>query len=171
MNSYARLAAAAAAVFIIGVVGYQLLPRNAGIGGQPTSAPSPTPSLLAKGTFVVVGHSVVLDATGAGSNVLGTMDVTSSDGNFTVDLKCSRTIDGALWIGGDVTRSTSTVNAPMGTRTAIVLRPGSPVQGIFVFQMSDPRSANCLAFFDDMLKLGPVADALQPIVGTVQLAP
>lgn len=47
MNSFAKLIAAAAAVVLVAVVGYQLLPGPGGIGGQPTIAPSASPTLLA----------------------------------------------------------------------------------------------------------------------------
>jgi hypothetical protein len=40
-----------------------------------------------------------------------------------------------------------------------------------VFQINDPRSASCLAFFDDMLKIDDPTGALRPIEGTVELAP
>jgi hypothetical protein len=173
MNAYARVAAAAAALVIVAVLGYQFLPRSGGVGGpNPTIVPSPTPTLLARGTFVLNGINTTLDATGTGSNVSGTLRGRDIDGGFTVDLQCERTIDGLLWIGGDVSESTSLQNAPVGTRTAIVLKPGSPVEAVFAFQMNDPRSATCLAFFDDMLKLnGAPADGLNPIVGNVQLGP
>jgi hypothetical protein len=170
MNKLVPIGVGAAAVLVIAVVGYQLLPRNGGVGGSPTIAPSPTPSLLAKGTFEVNGINTTLDATGSGTNVSGTLTGSNSDGAYTVDLKCEKTIDGRRWIGGDVTRSTNLQNAPVGSRTAIVLKPGSPVEGTFIFQMSDPASASCLAFFDDMLALGPI-DTMSPINGTVQLAP
>jgi hypothetical protein len=42
MNTYAKLIAAAAAVLVIAVVGYQFLPRNGGVGGEPSAQPSPT---------------------------------------------------------------------------------------------------------------------------------
>jgi hypothetical protein len=102
------------------------------------------------------------------------MSASNSDGAFTVDLKCERTINGLRWIGGDVTESTSLENAPVGSRTAIILKPGSPVQAIFVFQMNDPRSATCQAFFDDMLVIAPQSEidaGLEPIEGTIELAP
>ncbi|HET7471598.1 MAG TPA: hypothetical protein VFJ71_00605 [Candidatus Limnocylindrales bacterium] len=174
MNTYAKIVAAAAAVLVVGVAAYQFLPRSGGVGGPgPTTTPSPSPSVLARGTFIVHGISTTLDATGTGSTVSGSMRGTSTnEGDFTVELHCERTIDGLRWIGGDVTASTYVQNAPVGTRTAIVLKPGSPVEAIFVFQMSDPRSASCQAFFDDMLRqLGPPDDGLAPIVGNVQLAP
>ena len=47
MNAYAKLIAAAAAVLLVAVVGYQFLPGNGGIGGRPTITPSPSPTLLA----------------------------------------------------------------------------------------------------------------------------
>ena len=172
MNTYAKVAVAAAIVLAVGFAGYQLLPRNGGVGGQPTLAPSPSPSLLARGTFRVVaaGSDVVLDAAGRGTDVTGRMTVTGESGGFTVDLECSQTdATGLLWIGGDVTASTDKTNEPMGSRVAIVFKRGSPVQGIFVFQFNDPRSASCLAFFDDMRALGPITT--EPIVGTVELAP
>jgi hypothetical protein len=42
MNTYAKLIAAAAAVLVVAVVGYQFLPRQGGVGEQPTAQPSPT---------------------------------------------------------------------------------------------------------------------------------
>lgn len=173
MNTYVKIAAAAAAVVALAVGAYQFMPQTGGVGRPgPTIAPSPSPTLLARGTFVAKGYSTTLDAVGRGSNVSGTLRASSSDEEFTVDLHCERTIDGLRWIGGDVTASTSRENAPVGTRTAIILKPGSPVKAVFAFQMSDPRSASCLAFFDDMLRLiGPADGAVDPIVGTVQLAP
>jgi hypothetical protein len=40
MNSYAKLAAAAAAILVVAFVGWQLLPGNGGFGGNPTPAPT-----------------------------------------------------------------------------------------------------------------------------------
>ncbi len=177
MNTYAKLLAAAAAVLVVAVVGYQFLPRNGGIGGQPTIAPSPSQALLALGTFTAQvggGYTVDLDATGGASSVTGSMIVShETNGSYTVDLECTRTIDGLLWIGGDVTESTNS-DAPAGTRAAIVFKRGSPVEAIFVWQMNDPQSASCQAFFDDMIAIGVAGDlpaGLKPIEGTVELGP
>ncbi|HUQ44090.1 MAG TPA: hypothetical protein VM451_06735 [Candidatus Limnocylindria bacterium] len=179
MNTYAKLLAAAAAVLVVAVVGYQFLPRNGGPGGQPTIAPSPSPALLARGTFTAQvgdGYTVDLDSTGAASSVTGSMVVSHAgkDG-FTVDLECTRTIDGLLWIGGDVTQSTYS-ETPTGTRAAIVLERGSPVKAIFVWQGTEPPSASCQAFFDDMIATGGAgtlrADGmLKSIEGTLELGP
>jgi hypothetical protein len=177
MNTYAKLLAAAAAVLVVAVVGYQFLPRAGGPGGQPTITPSPSQALLARGTFKAAwlgqGAGVELEATGGASSVTGSMTVTDVSGAFTVDLECTHTTNaGLIWIGGDVTESANISYAPKGTRAAIVFKRGTPVQAVFIFQMDDPRSASCQAFFDDMIALGgePVG-ALEPIEGTVELGP
>ena len=175
MNTYAKLIAAAAAVLVVAAVGYQFLPRSGGIGGQPTIAPSPSPTLLALGTFRAKGAAVVLDATGGASSVTGSMIVTDVSRNFNVDLECTRTTDaGLIWIGGDVTESANWSDAPKGTRAAIVFKRGTPVQAVFIFQMDDPRSASCQAFFDDMIATGGAGNlrsGMKPIEGTVELGP
>lgn len=172
MNNYVKLAAAAAVVVVVGFAGYQLLPRAGGVGGQATVAPSPTPAMLARGTFTAKGVDVVLDAAGSGTNVTGRLHAAYGDTEFTVDLECERTFEnGLLWIGGDVTESTDKQFALLGTRTAIVLERGDPAGAVFIFQMTDPDSASCLAFFDDMQKLGSIEPPLERIKGTVELAP
>jgi hypothetical protein len=171
MNVYTKVAVAAAAVLVVALAGYQLLPRNDSVGG-PTTAPSPTATLLANGTFVAKGFSTTLDATGAGANVAGTMRVTPPGGSaMIVDLQCEKSIDGLLWIGGDITQSSDSMSAQKGTRAAIVFDPVAPVKAVFIFQFDDPRSASCLAFFDDMVALGPVDSDLEPIQGSVTLNP
>ncbi|HUQ78554.1 MAG TPA: hypothetical protein VM427_06760 [Patescibacteria group bacterium] len=175
MNTYAKLLAAAAALVVLAVVGYQFLPRTGGPGGQPTITPSPSPALLARGTFtahVGDGYTVDLNATGGASNVTGTMTVSQkARGGFTVDLECTRAIDGLLWIGGDVTESTNK-DAPANTRAAIVLKRGTPVEAIFAWQMNDPRSASCQAFFDDTIAVaGNIGAGMGPIEGTVEFGP
>jgi hypothetical protein len=170
MNTYAKLAAAAAAVLVVAVVGYQFLPGRGGAGSQPTVAPSPSPSLLARGTFTVHDFTTTLDATGSGSNVAGSMRVTGQ-GSYTVALKCERTVDGLRLIAGDVTDSSYEL-APKGTRAAIILKPGTPVQALFFWQSTDPDAASCPAFFDTMLATGENFEAgLEPVVGTLELAP
>ena len=50
MNTYAKLAAAAAAVLVVGIVGWQLLPAIGGFGGRPTGVPSTPPTAAPTGT-------------------------------------------------------------------------------------------------------------------------
>lgn len=184
MNTYVKLFAAAAAVLVVAVASYQFLPGTGGVGGgptiapspsQPTNTPSPSQALLARGTFKALFggiYTVDLDATGAASSVTGSMTVSNTTkGGYTQDLECTRTINGLLWIGGDVTESTHS-DAPVGTRAAIVLSRGSPGKAIFVWQMNDPRSDSCQAFFDDMVAGGGISEAdLGPIEGTVEFGP
>jgi hypothetical protein len=69
MNTYAKLAIAAAAVVVVAVVGYNLLPNRGGIvGGPPTPtplvSPSPVPPLpsgsMAAGTYSVTDAALTL---------------------------------------------------------------------------------------------------------------
>ena len=131
MNTYVKFIAAAAAVLVVAFAGFQLLPRGGGVGGEPTIEPSPSPSVLARGTFMLYGAEVDLDATTDGDNVTGTMSVTHEDGDFSVDLKCARTTeDGVLVLAGDITDSASP-HARTGVREVLVLKPGSPVYASF----------------------------------------
>ena len=177
MNTYAKLIAAAAAVLLVAVVGYQFLPGNGGVGGQPTIAPSPSPALLARGTFKILGAEVELRATGGGDRVTGTMSVTHPDGDFTVDLKCTRTTeDGVILIGGDVTDSASPY-APKGSREVILIKRGSPVSATVENDKrdgSDVRpAASCPALLQQVIDTDTqtVIGWLEPIEGTVELGP
>jgi hypothetical protein len=69
MNTYAKLAMAAAAVVVVAVVGYNLLPNRGGtVGGQPTPtplvSPSPVPPLpsgsMSAGTYSVTDATLTL---------------------------------------------------------------------------------------------------------------
>ena len=170
MNIYARLIAAAAAVLVVAVVGYQFLPVRSG-PGAPTTAPSPSPTLLARGSFIMLQEAAVeLDASGGGSSVTGAMTVNDAGPGWTVDLKCARTTPGGLIvIGGDITDSTHS-NAKKGTRMAIVLQRGSPVKAFPHFEDPDPPASTCLAFVESVTDAG-AESALVPIKGTVQLGP
>ena len=180
MNTYAKLIAAAAAVLLVAVVGYQFLPGNGGVGGQPSVAPSPSPALLARGTFGLLGAEVELSATGGGDSVTGTMTVTHDDGDFTVDLKCTRTTeDGVILIGGDITDSTSPY-ARKGAREVIVIKRGSPVYASFDSEGRDGGdvmpAASCPALLQQVMDTGTQTvigpDGLEPLEGgTVELGP
>ncbi len=168
MTTVTKLFAAAAAVLLVAVVGYQFLPGNGGVGG-------PSSTTLASGTFTAKGASVELDARGDGDGVTGTMTVSDDVSGFTIDLQCALTAeDGRLLIGGDTTESTM-FWATKGDRTAIVLKPGSPVHAVFFFELRGAPAASCMAFLDGLVDevgatvIGP--DALEPIQGTVAFGP
>ena len=167
MSAHAKVIAVAAALLV--VAGCQSAPGSGGSGSPPTAAPSPSPALLASGTFRFppMGAAVELDATGEGSNVAGTMKL-SGEKSFTVDLECALMAeDGRILIGGDTTESTF-ADVPTGTRAAIVLKPGSPAQAVFAWQGSDPPAPSCMAFLENM---SPGTVSLAPIEGTVELGP
>ena len=169
MNTYVKLIAAAAAVLVVAVAGYQLLPRSSGVGGEPTIAPSPSPSLLARGTFLVPDdNATVLDATGDGANVTGTMTV-FEEGDIAVDLECTRTTEGGLiLIAGTVSESANDA-FPEGSRFAIILQRGSPVRASFMFGETLP-GATCLNFLEGPID-AEVGSGLRPIEGTIELRP
>jgi hypothetical protein len=184
MNTYAKLIVAAAAVLVVAVVGYQFLPASGGVGGQPTIAPSPSPSLLARGNFTAHGIAAELDATGSSADVAGTMSLSESGkGSATVDLECARTTaDGLIEIGGLITDSTFVANDqdwhggfPEGQRVAIVFQPGSPVNAIWNVTAADQGVASCAAMFENLDGSGdviaPGAPGLDPIQGTVEFGP
>ena len=173
MNTYAKLIVAAAAVVLVAVVGYQFLPASGGVGGEPPIEPSPSASILARGDFTSHGVVAHIDATGTGANVDGTMTVSDSGQDATVDLECARTTDdGLIEIGGLVTESTFDDFFPQGRRVAIIFQPGSPVKAIWrVALVAEPADPSCQALFETMDK--PGADdprlGLEPIDGTVDL--
>jgi hypothetical protein len=171
MRARARSIAGAAALLLMTVAGCQSVPGSGGAGSQPAARSSPSPAPLVSGTFQFPPWhaAVVLDATGGGSDVTGTMTVSNDEMSFTVDLECAlKAEDGRILLGGDTTDSTFD-ETPKGTRTAIVLKPGSPAQAIFVWQGSDlARAPSCMAFLEDM---SPETTGLVPIEGTVELGP
>ena len=169
MNTYAKLIVAAAAVLVFAVVGYQFLPRSGGVGVQPTTAPSPSPALLASGNFTMKGAEVELNASRGGSSVTGVWHVNDSGPSWTGDLECARTTpSGLIVIGGDVTDSTSEY-AKEGARAAIVLKRGSPVQAYPHFE-PDPPSATCLEFLETVTD-ADAASHLDPITGSIEFGP
>jgi len=180
MNTYAKLIAAAAAVLVVAIGGYQLLPGIAG----PGDAPSPSASLIARGTFVTGNAAVELEATREGSSVTGRMTVsqTASDGDyaFTVDLRCARTTeDGLIMIGGYTTEANrlGSVIAPVGSHAAIVLTRGSPGEATIWTQRGGPayETSDCLAYLSEKLtfeiSVHPEGDWMSPIYGIVELGP
>ena len=140
----------------------------------PASAAASTAAPLAVGEFTSHGVSAKLDARGAGADVTGTMTLSDAGHNADVNLECSHaTESGLLMIGGLVTESTFTENFPQGHRVAIAFQPGSPVRAVwYIVLPGDAPLASCQAVVDALVKEGPALNtALEPIGGTVQLAP
>lgn len=78
MNIYGKLAATAAAVLLVAVIGYQFLPGNGGSGGVPTPSPSPTAAQTPTATPAFPNGSLA-----PGAHTLGT-PYTSAPFSFTV---------------------------------------------------------------------------------------
>jgi hypothetical protein len=95
MNTYAKLIAAAAAVLVVAVVGYQFLPRDRGVGGQPTAQPSPTtqPSPTATSSAT----AAVIPPLPEGTLAAGTYRLRPfSSETMTIDV----TVPDGGWVGG-----------------------------------------------------------------------
>jgi len=176
MNGFVKLIAGAAAVLLVAVVGYQFLPRGGGIGGEPTLEPSPSPSVLARGTFTAKGAPVEIDATREGDSVSGTMTVgDNGDTVFAVDLNCAQAAeDGRILIAGDATESNGDW-VKKGDFTAIILKPGSPVHAVYAFGSDASSATTCSSFLEGIIDqrfTTVIGDgALEPIQGTVELGP
>lgn len=147
----------------------------AGPSTPPSAVPAtaePTAAPLALGEFTSHGVAATIDARGAGGNVTGTMTMSDSGSNATVDLECGHTTEsGLLIIGGLVTDSTFTEFFPQGHRVGIAFEPGSPVNAVwYVVLPGDAPLANCQAVVDALVAEGAeLNDALEPITGTVEL--
>ena len=165
MNTYAKLIVAAAAVLVVAFAGFQLLPRSGGVGGEPTIAPSPSPTLLARGSFNVPDdNATVLDATGDGANVTGTMTVN----DIAVDLECTLTTEGGLIVIAGTVSDSADDSFPEGSRLGIILERGSPVKAGFVFGEALPGET-CLDFIGP--SIDDVGSGLRPIEGDIELRP
>ena len=95
MHSYAKWLIAAAAVLVVAIVGYNLLPSQGGVGGAPPSAsPSPTPSISASPSIAASpspslstpgpNGSLPDGALAAGTYAIHDMDNTGVDVRFTL---------------------------------------------------------------------------------------
>lgn len=149
------------------------IPGDGDMGGEPSTAPSPTPSFLARGNFTSHGVVAQLDASGAGDNVTGTMTVNDAGNRATVALECSHTSDGGLIeVGGLVTESTFDDAFPEGRRVAVIFQPGSPVKAVWhVAWVSEPLVASCKELVENVIDPAEVSSDLEPIQGNVEFGP
>jgi hypothetical protein len=93
MNTYVKLAAAAAAIVIVAVVGWQLLPEKGGVGGQPTPMPSPSPTAAPTSTPVATGPADIPD----GVLAAGTYRLRPAG---TATMTVDATVPDGGWLGG-----------------------------------------------------------------------
>lgn len=168
MNTYAKLIAAAAAVLVVAVLGYQLLPRSGGIGGQPTTAPTPSPTAAPGGTvhYELDGAPATtdVDVVADGTTVSGTAVTTlTTRGTHTVRLECVDR-DGDTWALAGTVEQTTVPGEDAGAWSAVIVRNGTPQQ--IAIWLSDPKAegSDCdgwLASSIDLADLGP--DVLLPV--------
>jgi hypothetical protein len=161
MNTYAKLIVAAAAVLVVAVIGYQLLPRAGGTGGQPG------PPTVLDGTvhYRLDGAAATteVDAVADGASVSGTA-VSTFDfrGTHTVRLECAAR-DGDTWALGGTVDETSYPGERAGGWSAVIVKDGSP-QRIGIW-LSDTKSEgiDCAGWLSsiDLADIGP--ENFQPV--------
>jgi hypothetical protein len=97
MNTYAKLAAAAAAVLIVGVVGWQLLPGLGGPGGGPSPVPSPSSTPVA--TPILTPAPTVSAPPPLPDGILGAGTYRLRP-FLTTTMTIDATVPGGGWVGG-----------------------------------------------------------------------
>ena len=172
VNAYAKIAVAAAAVLIVAVVGYNLLPgRSTGVGGpapsvnptvRPTATPTatpPAPSTVSAtpsplGAFGGTARwldngapvTTKIDAVASGATVTGTAVITSPQGVHTVRLGCVGRDGGSWAVAGKVEKSTLPGESP-GFWSRFVVKDGSPQQiAIWLSTDAVPAGVDCPSF-------------------------
>jgi hypothetical protein len=147
MNTYAKLIAGAAAVLLVAVAGYQLIPRTSGpgvAGSAPVSTPNPFGGTV---QYQLDGGPATteVDAVAVGASVSGTAVTTFREATHTVQLGCAAQKRGS-WVLGGTVEKTTVPGETAGYWSAVIVKDGSPQQ-IGIWLSGDPSSASdCEAF-------------------------
>ena len=163
MKPVVTLAAGAAVVVLAVVLGSRFLPADSGVGAPPeTGSPSAAaaPGAVSGQVTFTLGDTPVtidMDAMADGSALSGTAVISFDTDEFTIDLECSRQFDDTTWILGGTTTESTTDNSPVGTRSAVLVRDGTPQELILWFE--DPPPADDCAGFVNGLQDGEVVNA------------
>jgi hypothetical protein len=190
MNRSLAIGAAAVAVLVVVVIGSQVFGSPTNFGGRGAATPTPqptatatqaTPDTLASGSFAAslgeFGEAFDIEATKTGDDVSGTLDVSTAESAYSVDLQCARTTDvDQLIIAGEVRESTSEFIVE-GVYVAIMLAPGTPA-GMFWWadvlpsdEVPSPADS-CSGFLDTIFSdpgLSEIERVLTPIEGDLEL--
>ena len=182
MNGNAvKFGAAAVAIIAAAILGVRFLSGAVGGPADPTPSPTPVAVTLASGSFAAslgeFGEAFDIEATKTGDDVSGTMDVSTAESAYSVDLQCARTTDvGQLIIAGEVSESTSEFIVE-GVYVAIMLAPGTPA-GMFWWadvlpsdEVPSPADS-CSGFLDTIFSdpgLSEIERVLTPIEGDLEL--
>jgi hypothetical protein len=171
VNTYMKIAVAAATVLAVAVLGYNLLPgQSTGVGGPPPSA-NPTVSQTANPTATPPAPSTVgatprptgafggtvhwkdtgapvtteVDAVASGATVTGTAVSTFPQGIHTVRLGCVAR-EGDTWaLAGTVEKSTIP-GEKAGYWSRVVVKDGSPQQISIWLSADTPAGIDCPGF-------------------------
>ena len=182
VNTYMKIAVAAATVLAVAVLGYNLLPgRSTGVGGPPPSAnptvsqtatptttpPAPstvgaTPSPI--GAFGGTAHwtdtgtavTSVVDAVASGATVTGTAVHTSRQGVHTVRLGCVARAGDTWALAGTVEQSTLP-GEKAGYWSRVIVKDGSSQQISIWLSGDAPAGLDCAGFLAlfDFAHIGP----------------
>jgi hypothetical protein len=138
------IAGAAVVVLVTLVLGRALLPGGSNVGG-----PAGPPATISGQVTYLLGDEITVDvdASANGSSLSGGATVSYGADQFTIGLHCARMFDDTTWmLGGEIDESTPG-GQPVGTRTAVIVREGSPQQVSLWFD--DPSAgADCPAFLN-----------------------
>jgi hypothetical protein len=142
MNTYAKLIAGAAAVLLVAVAGYQLIPRTSGpgVGGSaPVSTPNPFGGTV---HYQMDGGPATtkVDAVADGASVSGTAVTTFNGGTHTVQLGCAAQ-DGGSWVLGGTVEKTTVPGESAGAWSAVLVKDGTPLQ-IGIWLSAPPSEAS-----------------------------
>ncbi len=181
MTSYLRTAAVIVVAAIASTAAILTLgPGGSGSGG-PNGTPSPSPALLARGSFVEHDWGLVeFEAMRVGDSVTGRMTLAQRDDGFgpiTVDLRCTReTDDGVVMIGGYITVGNQFLEP--GTPGWVAVVRGSPDKASVNFGspvgQPAPQTTECLANLDAWLqhyRRGGYTLPLSVLQGSVEFGP
>lgn len=177
MSQFVKLAAGAAAVIAVVVVGVSVLPRDSSVG-TPTSLPSASPSTLPSasasasppGAFGgTVGYktedgapaTTVVDGVFDGATVSGTAVSTGPGGVHTVRLACaSQDEDG--WVLGGMVEETTIPGESEGGYSAVIVADGSP-QGIAIWLSAGPDDFSDCEAMVASVGIGDLGGLLRPV--------
>lgn len=185
MNGNAlKFGAAAVAIIAAAILGVRFLSGAVGGPSDPTPSPTPVAVTLASGSFTAslgeFGEAFDIEATKAGDDVSGTLDVSfpsGADGAYSVDLQCARTTDvGNLIIAGEVSESASEFIVE-GVYVAMLLAPGTPAgtlwwADVLPFDEVPAPAESCSGFLDTIFsdpELPGMEDLVRPIEGDLEL--
>jgi hypothetical protein len=128
MNNLARVAIAAAAVMVVAIAGYNLLPRSSGPGGLPTPTPTPTQTPAPTPTPVPTPIALKDGSLAAGTYVAHPFPAPNDSIGFTFDVP-----EGWQGAGTGAVIPTAGTAGPAGAAMALI-----QVTGLF----SDPCHGN-----------------------------